>query len=219
MTKPEKKPRGDADKFVTARELVRPYVLAGEKLPSGQLVRENGLSPDTYERAAFAEQGRKEAFEELGVDPATLSMTAQQKLDVAIKQATNTLEAQFEQRCNDRVTRMLKQQLAYYNEKCDQYQQVIELRNGVMPRTTFNKIRMALHPDTYQNASRDERNELVQTWEEVKWLMLSEAEHPTSTKVAGSVEELRERMEQYRAEQRAARAARKAGKTKVSRTA
>jgi hypothetical protein len=92
------------------------------------------------------------------VDPASLSMTAQQKLETAIRQATKRLEVERLARARAEVRKVWDDNyLPHYNEKKEMYERVIESRKGVMNKATFNLIRRALHPDFMPNPDRPER--------------------------------------------------------------
>ena len=92
---------------------------------------------------------------------------------------------------------------------------MISQREGLLSKAKFNKIRMALHPDTYKNVSQEDRNRAAQTWEELKKVILKEEDAPTKpNSLPKTVEELLKRKADYDAQRKAARDAKaKAGKT------
>jgi hypothetical protein len=100
------RPKGSGKKRSTpvldrARDIVRPLIETGRPTHSRKLENEHGISHVHFETAIAAERARKETLERPPVDKTELSMTAQQKLALAIRQATHKFEIEFDQRVRD----------------------------------------------------------------------------------------------------------------------
>ena len=99
-------------------------------------------------RSAVArEEGRREALTNPVIVPADLSLSAQQKLEAAIRQHQKKLDMQFEERVRIKVLSDTEARLKWMKEKEDWANRIIASHKGVMPRETFRKIKACLHPD------------------------------------------------------------------------
>ena len=65
-----------------------------------------------------------------------------------------------------------------YETWLEEADKIVKSRNGTMKKATFNRIRFALNPDSYQSIDRDERNRLSQEWEELRLALCNETEMP-----------------------------------------
>ena len=131
--------------------------------------------------AVAREEGRRDAGSH--VDPATLSLTAQQKLDAAIKQAKRALDLEFEQRIQDELRHRLEATiLPHYKKTYDEYVRVIKARKGVVDRANYRKILAALHPDRVQDPALKKRaEEAFNMFTKIERLLLDEKQSPTAT--------------------------------------
>lgn len=169
-------------KFDEARKIVRSRIEADEPLKTRELEKEHGISVDSFERAALAERARKEALDELQIDPATLSMSAQQKVDISIRQYIHKLDVEFEQRvlaeCRKRLEETI---LPSYNKSYAEYQDVIKARKGIMDRTTYKKILSCLHPDRVADPGLKKRFEdAFHLFTKMELVLLDEKQNPTT---------------------------------------
>jgi len=93
--KPPKRGTGKtAEKYQQTRSAVRDSMTAGQAVNTKAVAAEQGVSVDTVERAALAEQARIDLLEELAIDPATLSLSAQAKLEIAGRMMERKLSAE-----------------------------------------------------------------------------------------------------------------------------
>jgi hypothetical protein len=77
-----------------------------------------------------------------------LSLTAQQKLDLAIRQHKNKLNAEFHEAVNFRVQEFLENTiLPKLQEEQAEARRIMEARKGIMNRKAYKKILSCLHPD------------------------------------------------------------------------
>jgi hypothetical protein len=146
-------------------------------------------------------------------------MTAQQKLETAIRQATKRLEAECLARARAEVRKVWDDNyLPHYNEKMAMYERIIEARKGVMIKATFNLIRRALHPDFMPDPDKKETcAKAFHEFNKHEVVLLKEKELPTSgaqplPKTVAEFLALREKAE---AERRAKRAAAREAKVKA----
>ena len=122
---------------------------------------------------------RRKAITELNVDPKTLSMTAQQKLDIAIKQATRRLEIEIEQRVRAEIREWIQKQLDQHNENARHYEAVLKVRKGIMKRAEYRSILSCLHPDRVSDEATKKRFEYAfNLFTKLEKLVLDEKESP-----------------------------------------
>ena len=87
------------------------------------------------------------------VDPATLSLTAQQKLDAAIAREKKRLQKEFDEAVYSRVGAQVDLTLENIRKRLQDEQNlaqaIIRKRSGFITKKTWNLIRARLHPDTF----------------------------------------------------------------------
>jgi IS30 family transposase len=137
-----------------------------------------GLHERVVGRLLQDEQIRREA--EPLIDAGMLSLSAQQKLDIAVRQAKRKLDLEFEARVSDEVKRRIDQIiLPHWKEKIAQAQKLYRHRKGAMDKATFNKIRRALHPDSRKSISDKMLGDAFDTFMSLEKYLLDEKESPT----------------------------------------
>ncbi len=131
-----------------------------------EVAETTGLSERTVRRIVEAETLRREA--ETEVDPATLSMSAQKKLEVALRQHRQKLEAEYAARQRDlneevrlRVIAENKDYLAMVQEKeakarADEtlWREMMNKHKPLFTADEFRTILMCLHPDGQRTADK-----------------------------------------------------------------
>jgi len=143
---------------------------------------ETGVSNIVARTAVAHEQGRRRAQADPPIDPDTLSFSARQKFDAAIRQHKRKLELEFEPRVQQRLQDLLGDTvLPAYNKSYVEYQEVTKTRKGLMDKATFNKIRRCLHPDSRQSVSDDRLHDAFQLFSKMELLLLDESQYPTAT--------------------------------------
>jgi len=205
--KPPAPPRG-ADAVVA---------LADQGLSTKDIAAETGVSERQVRRAieeeALVRKGRKDAE----IDRSALSLTAQQKLDAAIRQAKRKLDLEFDLAVREEASRRLDEiTLPYYTQKLERLERLITSRRGVMDKTTYNKILGCLHVErliqllnisitALHEPTARRYDEAFTIFVGLEKLLLSEKESPTEFRhVPRTTEELLK----ARAEVRAANSAR-----------
>lgn len=141
------------------------------------------------------------------IDRADLSLTAQQKLDLAIKQATRRLEIEIEHRVRVENLKFLQKQLDQYNENAQHYERVLKARTkGILTSTEYKLIWSCLHTDSRNSTSDEKLNRAFNLFTKMEKLVLSEQDSPTrSSGLPTTAEELLARKAKYQAERKARR--------------
>jgi ParB-like chromosome segregation protein Spo0J len=164
-----------------AREIVRPLVEAGETVNARELGVKHGISHVIVETAVEAEIAALEAREEPIIDRADLSMTAQQKLDSAIKQEKARLAVDFNRRVNDEIKKRLDEIfLPDIKKQIADAEKLYTRRKGMMTKDIFNAIRRALHPDSRNSISEQKLGEAFDAFMALEKNLLDEKDSPTS---------------------------------------
>lgn len=138
------------------------------------------LSSVQHAKLAVArEEGRREA--EPLITPDMLAMTAQQKLDAAIRQHKRKLDMEFEAKCREEVLRWLNDvSLPQYMKEISKIEHTIRTREGVMDRITYRKILACLHPDRVQEPALKKRyEEAFRLFTDLEKRVLDEKQSPT----------------------------------------
>ena len=137
-----------------------------------------GIHERVVGRTVQDENIRREA--EVQIDPTTLSLTAQQKLDAAIRQHKHKLDLKFETLVLDEVKRRIDEIiLPHWKEKIAKAEQLYRHRRGAMDKDTFNKIRRALHPDSRKSISDKMLGDAFDTFMALEKFLLDEKSSPT----------------------------------------
>jgi hypothetical protein len=139
-----------------------------------ELEKETGLSNTVLRSAVARVEGRREATP---IDPASLSLTAQQKLQTAIRQHQHKLDLQFEQRVQQEYQDRLNEFLPDYHKKLADADAVVKARSGVMSRRIYRKIWACLHPD--EGASKELLAEAFKIFAKLEPVLVKEEEMPT----------------------------------------
>ncbi|MGD9617438.1 MAG: hypothetical protein AB7H90_20260 [Alphaproteobacteria bacterium] len=144
-----------------------------------KLMEEFGVGSGAAQKAITRAAGRLEGMR---IDPNDFSLTAQQKLDIAIRQRTQELEAMHEKHVRDQVRRRLEETiLPLYKERLADAERVLKARKGVMDRATYRKIRACLHPDrvAQEPALQARYEEAFNLFNKLESVLLDEKQLPT----------------------------------------
>jgi len=130
--------------------------------------------------AVAREEGRRQGAAET-VAVQSLSMTARQRLEAAIRQQRREQDVIFEQRVlKEARCRIESTILPHYNAKYAEAQRVIKARKGIMSAATFKLIWTCLHSDSRNSVSEKKLNEAFNAFEAVKLFLCDEKQMPTS---------------------------------------
>ena len=186
-----------------------------------QAAAQTGLTSVQQVKTSVArEEGRREAKAGPDIDRVLLSMTAQEKLDAAIRQAKKRLELEFSESVRREVMRDLNEvTLPHYLDKIVKLERLIYARRGVLDKITYNKIRWCLHSDHVQDPAMKRRyDEAFTIFNGLEKLLLDEKHSPTPFRkdLPKTYADLMAARNKVREERRAGAAARRAGKTRVA---
>ena len=149
-------------------------------LSAAEIGQKIGLGERAVHQALEHVEIKREA--EAIIDPATLSVSAQEKLAAAMRQYQRKLDAKYEKDLRDGIQKAVEDTvLPHYEEKIALSEQITKARAGFMKKSDYNKIRFCLHPDQYMNRTPEQRNAAAQLWEELEVVLVNEAERPTDT--------------------------------------
>jgi len=143
-----------------------------------------------------------------------LSLSAQQKFDVAVKQEKARLAASFAAAVDSNIKEILVGSVGPRLAKEQQEARwIMKSRHGVMNRKEFNQIRKCLHADTFaglplSDTLKEELNAAFSKFTSLEKFLLKEKESPTTfTTVPSTLEEwdeLRKKATEERKRKRAA---------------
>jgi len=192
----------DLSEFVHDAQIKKPAKTAanpkGAGRPKGKREKKPGVKQaqrsvnttpenwDHFKRQAL-EQGYASAAEKLGeliaepeIDRSMLSMTAQEKLDAAIRQHKHRLDLAFKQQVQDMVRQRVDEfVLPHWKKQIEEAKTLYERRKSLMDKETFNIIRRALHPDSRASISDKKLAEAFDTFMRLEKYLLNEKDSPT----------------------------------------
>ena len=151
-------------------------------VPSPTIAADLGINARVVHRVVQDEHLRREGQAEPDIERTVLSMSAQEKLDAAIRQHKRKLDLEFEIRCREECQRWLNEvSLPQYAKELGRLEHLIRNREGVMDRITYQKIRACLHPDRVQDPALKKRyEEAFRLFTELEKRVLNEKESPTT---------------------------------------
>jgi len=133
-------------------DAVEARVRAGETVPRKDIADAFGVGSHTVQIAHARVMGRIET-ETAQIRPEDLSLTAQQKLEVAIRQRERALEREFNQRVMKEVEhRMETMVLPAWKKTIDWAKAVRQREKGILTAAEYKLLRSCLHPDRVQDA-------------------------------------------------------------------
>ena len=171
------KPRSErAPKAVEREERVS--VLAAAGLTTKEIAAEIGLGERAVAQALEHVQIKREA--EAVIDPATLPMSAQEKIASVLRRRVRELEAEFERRVRDEIKQRIDELiLPHWKEQIAEAQTLYKRRKALMDKDTFNIIRRALHPDSRNSISDKKLAEAFNAFMRLEKHLLNESDSPT----------------------------------------
>jgi hypothetical protein len=190
--------------------------LADEGRSFKEIAAETGVGRRQVRHVVERERIRREGAAQAAVDPAALSISAQEKLAASIRQHKRKLDLEFEHRVLAECKRRLDEiSLPHYAKELAELERSIRSRKRVMDRITYRKILACLHPDRVHDPMMKRRyEEAFRLFTELEKSVLDEKESPTKLRqMPRTYEELMAMKAKVQAERRAKRAG---GKSTVS---
>jgi IS30 family transposase len=164
------KPRKIADKHAKI------VALADAGVTKPEIAEQTGVGERMVHRVLEVESARREPV----IDPATLSMTAQQKIETVSRQYKAKLDADFYRAVENEVRKRIDEIiLPHWKQKIGQAQEFFSRRKGLMDKNTFNTIRRALHPDSRHSISDQKLGEAFDAFMALEKFLLDEKQSPT----------------------------------------
>jgi transposase len=141
-----------------------------------------GLDGRAVRHVIERERIRDEVRSDPEITRDALALSAQQKLDAAIRQHQRKLDIMFEQRVQEEARRRVDEiVLPHWKEKIDIAERILARRHGIMSKETFNSVRRALHPDSRNGVSDKKLAEAFDAFMQLEKLLLNEKDSPTET--------------------------------------
>lgn len=173
----------------------------GKSIP--QAATAYGATVQTVKQAIREEMGRRQAA--TAIDPSTLSASAREKLDAALRQHKKKLDAEHDSRVQAGIKEALADTIMpHYYKKLEEYDQVVKARKGVLNNEEFRLILSCLHPDALPDPVRNAR--AFNCFKSHELVLRGEKENPTSSFIMPrTYEELMKMKEAVRAKRKAQR--------------
>jgi len=150
--------------------------LADTGKTSAQIAKEVGVEPRSVRHALERERIRREAQADPIIDPTTLSKTAQEKLDAALRQQKRQQELEFDALVRAESSRRMKEMsLPSYRAQWDRLIYLLEKRKGILSKTDFRKILHCLHPDSRKSLSDARLAEAFNLFEQLELVLVAES--------------------------------------------
>jgi DNA-binding NarL/FixJ family response regulator len=154
--------------------------LADQGLDNRAIADQLGMSIRTVQARLEHITIKREAQAEPIITRADLSLTAQHKLDLAIKQHQRQLDIRFEQRVLDEIKHRVDEiVLPEWKKQIAEAKSLYTYRKGIMSKETFNMIRRGLHPDSRHSISDKRLEEAFNAFMKLEKLLLDEKDSPT----------------------------------------
>jgi DNA-binding CsgD family transcriptional regulator len=158
-------------------------VLYDQGKTGNEIARTLNLSRSQVANILKSERTKRAA--QVNIEPSSLSLTAQRKLELAIKQHKEKLTAQWQVAVRARVDELLLNSIGpRLQREQNEARYVMKSRKGIMDRDAYKKILACLHPDRINQFITDPK--LRQTYDEawhffraVEKLLLNEKNSPT----------------------------------------
>jgi transcriptional regulator with XRE-family HTH domain len=155
--------------------------LADQGLSDKEIAKQTGVSPRQVRRAREDEALVRKGRADPEIDRSELSMTAQEKLDAAIRQYKKNLDRQFTETVRQEVVRRIDEvMLPHWKKQVHDAKTLYDKRRGLMKKETFNTIRRALHPDSRNSISDQKLGEAFDAFMALEKYILDEKDSPTS---------------------------------------
>jgi hypothetical protein len=193
-------------KLDDAVKIIRPAFEAGSPINCHKLAEQHpDISHYTFDSAVAYLKGERDTKADPEIKREDLSMTAQHRLDAAIRQHQKKLDAAWQSKLTEAVLNWGRNiKFPEYEKYLADAKRVLESRGrgGIMSAASYNLIRRCLHPDN--SASEKNRNDAFDLWTNLRAVVTSHEEMPIKEPKLPTWEE----MQAMRAAKRAENSAR-----------
>jgi predicted transcriptional regulator len=153
MTSKKERPQHRNPDITPVKEQQIAAAVLDDNKTQAEVALEFGVSNTVVKVAVAKERGRREP----NVSREELSLTAQQKLDTAIRQKIRQLDVEFERRVQAEIRRYSEEiLLPHVTAREMQANQIIKTRKGIMTRDVYRLILGCLHPDRLASGNAEE---------------------------------------------------------------
>jgi len=179
-------------------------------MSSEQIAKEVGLNGRAVRHVIERETARRKAVAdaEPEIDVRTLSLSAQKKVELAVRQQAQQIAAEYQRRFADEIKQHLEDTvMPHYREMEKRYHDLSESRTkGIMDRKTFRLIWSCLHTDSRKSVSDEKLNEAFHLFSRMETKLMSEKDDPTPKfKMPTTFEEMMALKQKVSAERKAKR--------------
>jgi hypothetical protein len=152
--------------------------LRDKGLTNPEIAKQTGIHPRMVRKIVEHDNLRRSG--EPQITPDMLSMSAQQKLDTAIKQYRKKLDREFDAAVLAEGRRYLERVTPSLLKREHQADRIIRMRKGFMTRATYVLILSCLHPDWVTDEKQKDRYaNAFREFTKLEKLLLDEKESPT----------------------------------------
>jgi hypothetical protein len=166
-------------------------ILHDQGIGPNDIAAQLGINQTTVSRAIAKEKSRREgkqaAKQEMTAEAAleTLSMSAKEKLVMALRQQTKKQEQEYEARVQARVNDLVKHRLEMiskqWSEEQERVKRIMKNRYKFMTRAEYRKVLACLHPDWVTDPKQKLRYEdAFRIFKELEKCVLDEKDSPTT---------------------------------------
>lgn len=173
-----------------------------------QAARDRGLTEHAVRTAVIEEEARREVrTEEPQVTRDMLSLSAQEKLDAALRRYQRELDATFSARVQAEIVQRHEYLSAQDLETIRNADLVMSSNRGIMKPAQYRDLLRCLHPDTHANVTPDALNRSFELIHRLKGVLVqAEPNAALDRLMPRSAADLMRLREQVRQQRRAARA-------------
>jgi len=149
-------------------------------LSTAQIAAQMGLGQRAVSQYLEHIDIRREALADPHVDRSALSLTAQQKLDSALRRYQRELDLKFEGRVQAEINQRLDHLiLPVWRRKIAEAKKIYDSRRSITNKETFNLIIKCLHTDTRKHVSDETANDAFAKFMALEKYLLNEKDSPT----------------------------------------
>jgi len=157
--------------------------MADQGIPSPEIAAQLGIDGRAIRHIIERERIRREGQADPIIERDDLPLSAQQKLDAAIRQHKRKLDSEFEARVLDECERRLNEfSLPAYVEEMRKLEHSITSRKGGMSKEIFRLILSCLHADSRNSASDEKLNRAFHEFASREKRLVDEKGSPTEFK-------------------------------------